>query len=136
MSFLWTGMWNVPVMKNIRYPYTTTIIWRFKQCCRKTKLIYLLFLFKINYFPTQFEYNLIVASAPAEKTQGCKGWKSTSNIPKSFCGSWSWSRLSGTISGFCNKSLKVKYFVGSIFFLINRECYNKLVELASKWFIC
>lgn len=41
-----------------------------------------------------------VASAPAEKSHGCVGWKRTSRTPRSWAGAWPLSTFTGTSSGF------------------------------------
>lgn len=48
----------------------------------------------------------MVESAPDEKIHGCVGCQITSNTPKSSCCLWVCSFFSGTINGFCNKSLQ------------------------------
>lgn len=57
---------------------------------------------------TQFEYILIVASAPDENTHGCIGWKVTPKIPKSLVCTWSSNLFNGTINGFFSRSLEKK----------------------------
>lgn len=42
----------------------------------------------------------MVASAPAEKSQGWVGWKRTSRTPRSWAGAWPLSTFNGTRSGF------------------------------------
>lgn len=53
-----------------------------------------------------YVYIRIVESAPAEKIHGSMGWNITSKIPKSLYDSWLCNLFSGTINGFCKRSLK------------------------------
>lgn len=48
----------------------------------------------------------MVESAPEEKTQGCVGWKMTSRTPRSRVISCPRRTFTGTISGFCRRSLR------------------------------
>lgn len=61
---------------------------------------------KINDF-CSYVYRRTVPSAPEENSHGCVGCQTTSNTPRSSCGLCAWSFLSGTINGFCSKSLKI-----------------------------
>lgn len=60
----------------------------------------------------------MVASPPAENTHGCVGCQITSNTPKSSCALCVCNFLSGTINGFCSKSLlKKKNKLKNLFYI-------------------
>lgn len=61
---------------------------------------------KLNMLASLYVYSLMVQSAPVEKIQGCMGCQLTSRTPNSSRFSCVCSFLSGTIKGFCSKSLK------------------------------
>ena len=51
-------------------------------------------------------YNLTVESAPHVNIQGCDGWNTQSKIPRLSVVLWPLRSLTGTINGFCIRSLK------------------------------
>lgn len=53
-----------------------------------------------------YVYNLAVLSAPVEKIQGCVGCQITEKTPNSFTFLCESSFFSGTIRGFCKRSLE------------------------------
>lgn len=62
----------------------------------------------MQHAPLLYVYSLMVQSAPVEKIHGCMGCQFTSRTPNSSRFSCVCSFLSGTIKGFCSKSLKEK----------------------------
>ena len=58
-----------------------------------------------------YVYSLIVWSEPLEKIQGCVGWNSQHRAPRLCDSSWPRRIFTGTMSGFCSKSLKQNFSI-------------------------
>lgn len=70
----------------------------------------------------------MVESAPDENIHGCVGCQITSNTPKSSCDWWVCNFFSGTINGFCNKSLQIN--------MVRKKKRKELLILVNNMFCC
>lgn len=71
-----------------------------------------------------YVYSRMVESAPVENNHGCNGCHTTSNTPKSSCDLCACNFFSGTINGFCSRSLMRKFK--------SKNKQNKLINIDSR----
>ena len=80
----------------------TAYIYQFSNTSLFEKISQMLYIYII----VSYVKSLTVWSDPLEKTQGWVGWNSQHNTPRSLVAWWPLKTLTGTISGFCRRSLQ------------------------------